>query len=121
MASIEDIVKISPELNKLNKSDNLKRLSQKNSANSEKTESVTVNRHDSAQISSAAIERLNSQTEAIQFSEVVKKAETLDPQELEKIRERIESRYYLDTKVIDKIVDKLAELPNYLQANKENG
>lgn len=68
---------------------------------------------DKADISSVGRELLNIRLEAAGFTSLVEKAETIDTQEIEAIKEKIAANYYFDSEVIDKVVDKLLTLPNF--------
>ena len=58
-------------------------------------------------ISPEAKHLLELKNEAIQYLYKVKDAETLSPEQIDQIKERISSQYYFDSQVIDQIVEKM--------------
>jgi len=114
MGSIKDIVHLSPDVNRLNKNQETKKVkSDKVETRSSSAESKEVST-DKAQISSAARELLNLKMEAADYLDKVRNAETISDEEVEQIKSKMANKYFADPEVIDAIVDKLLSLPNYL-------
>jgi negative regulator of replication initiation len=116
MSSIQDILKLTPELNQLSKSDTSKKSGVEKGKNKPAQSTAAK---DTAFISNDAMNKLNAQEEIKKLAEVVKKAETLTPDQIERLREKIKSDNYLEENAINKIVDKLTTLPNYLTKNSK--
>jgi hypothetical protein len=104
MAHIRDISGVPPEMRKTE-------VKRTDSRKSERPASVK----DKLEISPAAREMLGMTTEAakIEHLDHVRKAETLKQERMELIRERIESNFYNDPDIIEKILDELMELPPF--------
>lgn len=116
MSGIHDILGIPPEARRVNKNDDIKQQRIAKNAHSAKTSKdghTAVN--DQAQISPEARELLALRQEVKQYLDEIKATDTLSEQDIKQIKQKIESKYFLDDKVIDKIVDKLAKLPNFLE------
>ena len=115
MAGIHDILGIPPEARRVNKNDDIKqqRIS-KNAKSSKTSEDGHKNVQDQAQISSEARELLALKQEVKHYLDEVKSVDTLSENDIQQIKQKIENKYFLDDDVIDKIVDKLAKLPNFL-------
>ncbi len=58
-------------------------------------------------ISPEAKHLLELKNEASKYLDKVKDAETLSPEQIDQIKERISSQYYFDSQVIDQIVEKM--------------
>ena len=120
MSSIKNVSNIPSEINKLNKNKSVKESKQ--NADGKKTGNVgkDVSR-DQAQISSAGRELLALRQEAEKYLNDIKQAETLSAEEVDQIKDRLESKYYLKPEVIDSIVDKLTQLPEMVKGTpREN-
>ena len=114
MASINNVLGIPPELNKSSSSKEARKAGSgigKEAKASEMRQTSTSS--DKAEISSVGRELLTLKMQAANYSSEVKQAQTISQTEIEAIKERIASNYYFDPEVIDKVVDKLVELPNY--------
>jgi len=116
MAGIHDILGIPPEARRVNKNDDVKQHRIAKNAQSAKT-STDGSKHvrDQAQISSEARQLLTLKQEARQYLDEVKSASTLSEHDIQQIKQKMESKYFLDSDVIDKIVEKLINLPNFLE------
>ncbi len=115
MDSIKNLYNISPESSRVNKNNQVNKLREEESKTSEKGKTSPKNPSvDSAEISSAGREMLNLRVEANKFMQDVRNSETLDTESLEAIKLKIENKYYLSEEVVDQIVNKLLDLPNYL-------
>jgi anti-sigma28 factor (negative regulator of flagellin synthesis) len=114
MGTIKDIIHLSPDINRLNKNQEPKKIKQdKVDAKEQSSESKEPSR-DKAQISSAARELLNLKMEAADYLDKVKNAETISEGEVEQIKSKIANKYFTDPEVIDAIVDKLLSMSNFL-------
>jgi hypothetical protein len=78
---------------------------------------------DKLDISPAGRELLNTKAEAAREEnlEKVRLAGTLDDARLEQIRDRIEHNFYDNPDIIEKILDKLMELPSFQEHNDVSG
>lgn len=80
------------------------------SKNNNKVKSVKTDKSDAVvktEISPEAKHLLELKNEASQYLDQVKEAETLSPEQIDQIKERISSQYYFDSQVIDQIVEKM--------------
>jgi len=68
---------------------------------------------DQVNISDAGRELLSLKSEAAKYLKDVKDSEVLTVEEVDSIKEKIASKYYFDTEVINTIVDKMINLPNF--------
>lgn len=120
MGNIRNIFNLSPDSNKLNKNDGLKKVHsgkyQDKTASAEKKE---VSK-DKAQISSAARGLLTLKTEAANYLSEIENTQTITDKDIERLKDKIESKYFLDADVIDTIVDKLIAMPNYLSKSSKS-
>jgi len=115
MDSIKNLYNISPESNRINKNNQVNRLREEEAKASEKGKNqAKTSSADLAEISSAGREMLNLRVEANKFIEDVRNAEILDAENFASIKQKIENKYYLSEEVVDQIVNKLLDLPNYL-------
>ncbi len=69
------------------------------------------------EISQAAKEQLLLRAEAERYLKMVESQEGIDPDKVEELKQKVSDNFYLKEKVIDKIVDKLLNLPGF--QNKE--
>ncbi len=114
MSVIKNIFGASPDINKVDKNNDTKKVrSGVKSTGNMKEGAQIVGTGDKADISSAGREIYNLKLEAAKYVDQAKSAETISVQEVEAIKEKIASNYYFDSEVIDKIVDKLMALPNF--------
>lgn len=119
MGSIKDIISLSPDVNRLAKNQDVKKVKTDKQDDKVKSASDKETQQDKLQISDAARELLSLRMEAADYMDEVKSAQTLSDQEVEKIKDKIENKYFTEPEVIDTIVDKLLALPNYI--NKTSG
>jgi HD-GYP domain-containing protein (c-di-GMP phosphodiesterase class II) len=76
------------------------------------SEAQQANQAVKTDISDESRELYKTSVDAARYTQLVGKAETLEPARLEEIRERLENNFYFDDKVIDTIVNKLLKLPS---------
>ncbi len=69
------------------------------------------------EISQAAKEQLLLRAEAERYLKMVESQEGIDPDKVDELKQKVSDNFYLKEKVIDKIVDKLLNLPGF--QNKE--
>lgn len=112
MSSIQNLYGITPEGNRVNKKDDIKQQRVAKNGKTDKADHKPVN--DNAQISTKAKELLTLRLEARKYIDEIKKSETLTANDLEQLKAKIEQKYFTDPEVIDKIVDELLNLPNFL-------
>ena len=113
MGSINNILGMPPELSK---SGNSRAVRKTNSGDVKEEKTAGINKQsvaDKAEISSVGRELFTLKMQAAEYTEEVKKADTISQDEIDAIKEKIASNYYFDPEVIDKVVDKLIALPNY--------
>ncbi|APF18189.1 hypothetical protein [Caldithrix abyssi] len=101
MSLIRDILGLSG----VDKTQNSTGAKRNNSAKNVKSD--TASRSVNTNISPEAKHLLELKSEASQFLDKVKSAQTITPEEIDQIKERITSQYYFDSQVIDQIVDKM--------------
>ncbi len=113
MGPIRQLFSTSPDLKKTESS---KKLTQRSETEEGGKTTGTANNgsKDQVQISSKGRELLSLKVEAEQYLQEVKQSETISPQEVDAIKERIAARYYFDEEVISDLVDKLVSLPDYM-------
>ncbi len=70
---------------------------------------------DQVEISSAGRELLSLKAETRKYLDDVKNSRAVSPQELDAIKEKIASRHYFDDEVIEKVVDKMVNLPGMFE------
>ncbi len=68
---------------------------------------------DQVNISSEGRELLSLKSEAAKYLKDVQDSEVLSVEEVDAIKEKIASKYYFDPEVINTIVDKMINLPNF--------
>ncbi len=104
MGLIENILGLPGDVNRPDKSGGVNR---KNVAKSAPKSDSSKGKVVKTDISQEAWQLYNLKSQAAQFVDKVKQAETLSTREIEEIQQRISSQYYFDSEVIDKVVDKL--------------
>ncbi|RLD16065.1 hypothetical protein DRI50_02800, partial [candidate division KSB1 bacterium] len=65
------------------------------------------------EISKAAREQLMLRAEAERYLKQVEQQEEISPEKVAELKQKVSENYYLKEKVIDKIVDKLLNLPGF--------
>ncbi len=65
------------------------------------------------EISQAAKEQLLLRAEAERYLKQIEQHESLDPDKVQELKQKVSDNFYLKEKVIDKIVDKLLNLPGF--------
>ena len=117
MAGINDFLSVQAPNNKINRNDKLKNTTVKNyEKTSEKAAKTDAGNKDQAQISDTARNLLNLRMDAKKYLDEVKQGEPLSENDIEQLKQKIENKYFISEDVIDKIVDKLTNLPNYLKS-----
>ena len=114
MSGINELLNISASGQKINRNEDTKRVSEhKSEQKSEKTSSQ-AKRTDQAQISTAARGMLSMRMDAQKYIDDVEKSQNLSENDVKQLKQKIENKYYISEEVVDKIVDKLVSLPNFL-------
>jgi len=114
MGSINDVSNVGPSASRLGKNEGANKLKSEKGSDHVKKSGHKDTAKDVAQISSAGRELLALKLEAAKYVDEVKRSENFSEFEIEQIKEKIQNKYFLDSEVIDKIVDELVALPNYL-------
>lgn len=115
MAGITDFFKVSSASVKIQKNENLKKPSDtRDESKTEKSVSSSV-RTDQADISQKARGLLNLRMDAKKYLEDVDQSEILSENEINQLKQKIESKYFVNDAVIDQIVDKIIDLPNFTE------
>jgi len=113
MADIRDILGIPPEMNR----SEMKKINRE----AGKNEGSRGTGKDKLEISSVGQVLLGMKTEASSSENLgkVREAETIPKDKLQIIRARIESNFYDDPHVIEKILDELMELSHFIEDSEE--
>lgn len=115
MAGINDFLPIQASHNKISRNDELKKTTvKKKEPQADKSSPVAGNHLDQARISDTARNLLSLRMDARKYLDETKQGETLSENEIAQLKQKIENKYFVSDDVIDKIVDKLADLPNFL-------
>ena len=115
MAGIIDIFKIASSANQANRSEEIQKANEKTvNSQPEKTSPAAAEGTDKAQISDAARELLSLKLESPKYVDDIKNSATISETEVDQLKNKVENNFYKDPEVIDKIVDKLLDLPNFL-------
>lgn len=101
MSLINDILGLSGA-NRANNSDGVRKGNNAKNIKEDKKHQVVK-----TEISSEARHLLELRSEANQYVDKVKQAETITPEEIDQIKERISSQYYFDSYVVDQIVERM--------------
>ncbi len=116
MTGINNVINVSPDPNKINKQNDVKKAAGnekgKQTVAAANTPSV---QNDQVKISSAAQELFSLETEAKKYVNEVNSSKTLSENEILEIRQKVQNKTYLSAEQIDVIVDKLIKLPNYIE------
>ncbi len=113
MTDIKNIHNLADQSKNIEKTEAARKKSVKHKKTAETTETGKIHKDD-VKISAAAKELLTLRAEAKKYVEQVKNTRTLTDQEVVELKQKIESKYYFKKDVIDKIVGKLLDLPNYI-------
>lgn len=114
MGPIKQLFSTSPDLKKTDTNKKLNKVNDTGSKEDNKSSAVESSAKDQVQISNKGRELLILKTEAENYLKDIKESEVVSPQELDAIKERIASKYYFEKEVIDDLVDRLINLPNYM-------
>ncbi len=115
MGPIKDISGLSQNLKKLDKQNDTRKIDSKKDAGKVEKGNQVASENDKAEISDAGRTLLNAKTEALNYVKHVENTTLLNGNELDEIREKVNSGYYFDQKVVDKIAERMLELPNFLK------
>ena len=100
--------------NKIQKKINLKKLRNKHLKEVTKGQnSINTNSDAQVEISQSAKEMLALRAEAERYLKHVQQEGGISSQEVEELKSRISKNYYLKEEIINKIVDKLLNLPGF--------
>jgi len=114
MTGIKNVISAAPDLNKINKQNDVKKADTAQKGKQPRTAAAASSvQNDQVKISSVAQELLIKKTEASKYVEDVMSSKTLQEKELLEIKQKIQDKSYLSEKQIDAIADKLINLPNY--------
>jgi len=113
MGPIRQLFSTSPDLKKAESNKKLNKPSE-NDQSGKETGAVKSSSKDQVQISNQGRELLSLKVEAENYLKEIKEAEVISPQEIDAIKEKIASKYYFDEDVISDLVDKLVNLPDYM-------
>lgn len=117
MGPIKDISGLSQNLKKLDKQSDARKIDSKKDTGKVAKGNLVTSENDTAEISDAGRTLLNAKSEAVNYLNQVENTRLINDAELEEIREKVNSGYYFDQKVIDKIAERLLELPNFLKGS----
>lgn len=114
MGTINNILGMSPEVNKSGRSSEPKKVqtAKEGKAGGKKASQVSDSSV-KADISQIGREFLTLKMEASRYLDEVKESSTLTQKEIEDIKDKIATNYYFEPEVIDQIVDKLLQMPNF--------
>jgi len=111
---IKNIFGASPESNKIVKNNETKKSKSVEETSTEDAKSNPVNGSgDKAEISSFGRELFKLRAEAAEYIEEIKTSRTISEEEIEEIKEKILEGHYFDPEVIDKVIDRLLNLPHF--------
>jgi hypothetical protein len=114
MSGINEYLQISAGNQKIKRNEDVKKApEQKTNPKADKT-SAQSKRADQAQISDAARGMLTLRIDAKKYIEDVEKSKSISDNDVKQLKQKIENMYYINDDVIDKIVDKLVSMPNFL-------
>ena len=114
MGPIRQLFSTSTEMKKTDSNKKIAKSSSESNTNNTENISAKGKTQDTVQISDKGRELLTLKTEAENYLKDIKESEVISPQELDAIKEKIASKYYFEKDVIDDVVDRLVNLPNYL-------
>lgn len=120
MGPIKDISGLSQNLKKLDKQNESRKVDNKKDTGKVEKNDQVASEHDKAEISDAGRTLLSAKTEATNYIKHVENTRLVSETELQEIKEKISSGYYFDKKVVDKIAERLLELPNYLNKDLQD-
>ncbi len=115
MSGIQNIFGINPKASQIKNSDRVRNEETQKDSPSKKVTKSKKDVRDQAQISSEGRGLLHLEKEAKEYVSAVKEAQTLSDAEIEQLRAKIGKNYTKDPTIIDAIVEKLLQLPNFFE------
>ena len=114
MADINNFFSIPASTNKINHNEDLKKTT--NTKNERKADNIVnvSERKDHAQISDAARSMLSLRIDAQKYVDDIEQSKTISDNEVKDLKQKISTKYFINDAIIDQIVDKLLDLPNFL-------
>lgn len=120
MGPIKDISALAHNLKKLDKQNETRKVDSKKDSEKVDKQNAIDTEKDRAEISDAGRTLLSVKTEADRYLKLVENTNIVDEQEIEEIREKVMLNYYSKKEVIEKITEKLLDLPNYISESNES-
>ncbi len=120
MGPIKDIAALAHNLKKLDKQNETRKVdSKKDSDKIDKQTSIGAEK-DRAEISDTGRSLLSVKIEAEKYLTLIENTNIVDDEEIEEIREKVMMNYYSKAEVIEKITEKLLDLPKYISTSEES-
>ncbi|KAA3617654.1 MAG: hypothetical protein D8M58_01140 [Calditrichaeota bacterium] len=113
MGPIRQLFSTSPDLKKAESNKKIGKPTD-NDPGAKETNAAGNASKDQVEISNKGRELLSLKVEAENYLKEIKESEVISPQEVDAIKEKIASKYYFDEDVISDLVDKLVNLPDYM-------
>ncbi len=120
MGPIKDISALAHNLKKLDKQNETRKVDSKKDSDKIDKQSTIGAEKDRAEISDAGRSLLSVKTEADRYLTLIENTDIVADEEIEEIREKVMLNYYSTEEVIDKITEKLLNLPNYVSEADES-
>ncbi len=120
MGPIKDISALAHNLKKLDKQNETRKVDSKKDSDKIDKQSAIGAEKDRAEISDAGRSLLSVKTEADRYLTLIENTNIVADEEIEEIREKVMLNYYSTEEVIDKITEKLLNLPNYVSEADES-
>lgn len=119
MDPIKDISALAQNLKKLEKQNEPRKVDANKGKGKTEQSNTVKHGQDKAEISEAARNLLSAKTEAEKYLKLIENTKIIDDDEMQEIREKVLTNYYSDKTVIEKITEKLLNLPNYVMNTDE--
>lgn len=116
MGPIKERPGISQNLKKLDKQSDTHKIDSNKGSDVSKS-ILSTSKSEKAEISDAECTLLNAKTESVRFIDQIENTRTLSESELQDIRDKVNSGYYFDQKVVEKIAELLLGLPYFLDSS----
>lgn len=113
MDGINNISNITADSNHVNKQSGAKKSTIDEKANRLSSGKPLSRGEDQAQISPAAKELLNLKTETKKYIQTIQSAQTTSEKEISELKTKIQDETYFSPEIIDAIVEKLINMPNF--------